>query len=199
MNEEENLVEQFFACLEKRHRITESLEKAEIKVLDDFLKKNPTVEKILNTPAKELMNTKYKFLISSIDPKQENVTLYDLISLSIKSIGGAIKSFFCVDSETKNLKSFVALICSGTEINGIKMFSFDIDHPNITLARDLSNFIPELKQKYTCIKWDALEENPANKAYQKIVEKNGGSFRAYKDPNSGKDCLQYIVPGNVET
>ena len=99
MNEEEYLVEQFFAYLEKRHRITESLEKAEIKVLDDFLKKNPTVEKILNTPAKELMNTKYKFLISSIDPEQENVTLYDLISLSIKSIGGAIKSFFCVDSQ----------------------------------------------------------------------------------------------------
>ena len=108
MNEEENLVEQFLAYLEKRHQITESLEKAEIKVLDDFLKKNPTVEKILNTPAKELMNTKYKFLISSIDPKQENVTLYDLISLSIKSIGRTIKSFFCVDSETKNLKSFVA-------------------------------------------------------------------------------------------
>ena len=49
MNEEENLVEQLFAYLEKSHLITESLEKAEIKVLDDFLKKNPTVEKILNT------------------------------------------------------------------------------------------------------------------------------------------------------
>ena len=51
------------------------------------------------------------------------------------------------------------------------MFSFDIEHPYITLARDLANLIPELKQKYTCIKWDALEETPANKAYQKIAQK----------------------------
>ena len=195
MNEEENLVEQFFAYLEKSHRITEVLERAEIKVLDDYLKKNPAVEKILNTTAKDLMDTKYKYLISSIEPENEHVTLYDLISLSIKSIGGTIKSFFSIDTETKNLKGFVALICSGTEVIGIKIFSFDIDHPYITLARDLANLIPELKQKYTCIKWDALEENPANKAYQKIVEKNGGSFKAYKDLNSGKDCLQYIVPG----
>ena len=195
MNEEENLVEQFFAYLEKSHRITESLEKAEIKVLDNYLKKNPVVEKILNTTAKELMDTKYKYLISSIEPENEHVTLYDLISLSIKSIGGTIKSFFSIDTETKNLKGFVALICSGTEVIGIKMFSFDIDHPYITLARDLANLIPELKQKYTCIKWDALEENPANKAYQKIAKKNGGSFKAYKDLNSGKDCLQYISPG----
>ena len=51
MTEKEILVEQFFAYLEKSHRIRESLEKAEIKVLDDYLKNNPTVEKILNTPA----------------------------------------------------------------------------------------------------------------------------------------------------
>lgn len=195
MTKEEKIVEQFFAYLGKSHRITEVLERAEIKVLDDYLKKNPAVENILKTPAKELMDTKYKYLISSIEPEDEHVTLYDLISLSIKSIGGTIKSFFNIDTETKNLKGFVAIICSGTEIIGIKMFSFDIDHPYTTLACDLANLIPELKQKYTCIKWDSLEENPANKVYKKIAQKNGGSFKAYKAPDSGKDCLQYIIPG----
>ena len=141
------------------------------------------------------MGTKFKYLISSINPENENVTLYNLICSSIVSIGGTIKSFFYIDSSSKELKGFVALICSGTEVGDIKMFSFDIDHPNVTLARDLSNLIPELKQKYSCIKWDALEENPANKAYQKIVNKNGGSFTSYKDPDSGKECLQYVVPG----
>jgi len=195
MVEEEKLVEQFFKSLETEKRFKESLEKADVRVLDDFLEKNKNIKELLNTPAKDLMNTKFKYLISSINPENENVTLYNLICSSIVSIGGTIKSFFCIDSSSKELKGFVALVCSGTEVIGIKMFSFDIDHPNVTLARDLSNLIPELKQKYTCIKWDALEENPANKAYQKIVNKNGGSFTSYKDPDSGKECLQYVVPG----
>lgn len=195
MVKEEKLVEQFFKSLETEKRFKVSLEKADVRVLDDFLEKNKNIKEILNTPAKDLMNTKFKYLISSINPENENVTLYNLICSSIVSIGGTIKSFFYIDSSSKELKGFVALICSGTEVGDIKMFSFDIDHPNVTLARDLSNLIPELKQKYSCIKWDALEENPANKAYQKIVNKNGGSFTSYKDPDSGKECLQYVVPG----
>ena len=195
MVKEEKLVEQFFKSLETERRFKVSLEKADVRVLDDFLEKNKNIKELLNTPAKDLMNTKFKYLISSINPENENVTLYSLICSSIVSIGRTIKSFFYIDSSSKELKGFVALVCSGTEVGGIKMFSFDIDHPNVTLARDLSNLIPELKQKYTCIKWDALKENPANKAYQKIVNKNGGSFTSYKDPDSGKECLQYVVPG----
>lgn len=191
-----NNLDRFCEMSNYRKRIKESLEKAEIKVLDDYLEKNHIIKEVLNKPAKDLMNTKYKYLISSINPENENVTLYNLICSTIMSFGGTIKSFFCINSETKDLKGFVALVCSGTEVIGIKMFSFDIEHPNVTLARDLSNLIPDLKQKYTCIKWDALEENPANKAYQKIVKKNGGNFTSYKDPESGKNCLQYIVPGN---
>lgn len=38
MTKEEKIVEQFFAYLGKSHRITEVLERAEIKVLDDYLK-----------------------------------------------------------------------------------------------------------------------------------------------------------------
>ena len=194
MTKEEKIVEQFFAYLGKSHRITEVLERAEIKVLDDYLKKNPAIENILKTPAKELMDTKYKYLISSIEPEDEHVTLYDLISLSIKSIGGTIKSFFNIETETKNLKGFVAIICSGTEIIGIKMFSFDIDHPYITLACDLANLIPELKQKYTCIKWDSLEENPANKAYKKIAQKMVVVLRHIKPPIQAKIAYNILFP-----
>ncbi|MGN0729142.1 hypothetical protein [Treponema sp.] len=191
MTEEVKFVDQYMSEPEKRFK--ESLEKADIQVLDDFLEKNKSIKQILDTPAKELMNTEYKYLISSINPKKENVTLYALICSAMMSIVLAIKSFFYIDVKTKELKG--TLICSGPEIVDIKMFSFDIDHPNVALARDLSNLIPELKEKYTCIKWDALKENPANKAYQKIARENGGSFTSYKDRESGEEFLQYIVPG----
>lgn len=192
----EDLVERFVFQLKKKS-IRESLEKADKKVLDDFLKSNIKVKKILNTKAKDLMNTKYKYLISNLDAENEETTLYDLICSSIISIGGTIKSYFCIDTSTKELKGFVALICSGTEVIGIKMFSFDIDYPNVTLARDLSNLIPDLRKKYTVIKWDSIEENPANKSYKKIAIKNGGYFKEYKDVETNQNCIQYIVPGLI--
>lgn len=177
--------------------LKEALETAKLDRLDNFLKENPEIDKTMKTPAKELMNTQFKYLITSLSPEEENKSLYDLMKVSIEGYGKFIKSYFSVDTDTKNLKGFVALIISANEVSGIKMFSFDEKKSNITLARDLVNLISTLKEKYSVIRWDALEENPINKSYKKIVEKNNGKYTPYIDPESKQKCIRYEVPGNV--
>lgn len=180
-------------------RLFEHLEKSELKKLDAYLEKHKDVKNILLVPAKELKNTKYKYL-GIVPDMQENANLYDLMKISIQNYG-KIKSYFSVDDEN-NIKGFVGLILSGDEIADIKMFSFNLEKFNITLAKDLITLIPELLEKYKAINWSAMKENPINKAYKKIIHEYdskkefNGKIREYKDPDSNIECIRYRIEKN---
>ena len=125
-------------------RFTETLVDAKMEDLNNFLDEHPLEKQILNTPAKDLENTKYKYLANSLFRKNNpDKTLYGLIQDSINADSKMIIPYFSVDSG-KNLKGFVALIVSGDRILGIKMFSFNADKLNPTLAFDLKELLPQL-------------------------------------------------------
>lgn len=187
----------------KQEHLTETLVDAKIDDLNTFLSSHPVEDEILHLTAKDLEKTKYKFLASSVMRKNNpNATLYDLICASINGDSKLIRSYFSVDSGG-NLKGFVAIIVGGNEVLGIKMFSFNADKNNPTLAGDLEKLLPELLKKYKVVKWDASKYNPANKRYKEFTDKYGGEVKPYteKDEDTGleEEMIQYVIESKEDT
>lgn len=182
-----------------RTKLNETLIDAKIDDLDNFLEKHPEEKQILNTPTKDLEDTKYKYLANSLFRKKNpNKTLYGIIQDSINADSRMIIPYFSVDSGG-NLKGFVALMVSGDVIYGIKMFSFNADKLNPTIAGDLKELLPQLIEKYSSISWDAEKENPANIKYKALTTKYGGTSRDYIDEETKDECVLYTIPGKKKS
>ena len=60
------------------------------------------------------------------------------------------------------------------KVTEIKMFSFDLNKPNVVLLRDLYKLLDYLITKYDEVTWAAIKENPANKIYKSAINKYSG-------------------------
>lgn len=167
-------------------RFCETTEVANLSKLDAQLKTDATLNKLLNTPAKDLPE-KYKYLVDEIYEDEKNKTLYYVIKESCNRLKST--SFFSV-AGNKIVGFFAYIIGEGNTVDEIKMFSFDITKNNPVLAADLIRLLEKLRKNYVEIKWMVIKENPANDQYNKIISKYNGSVVEINNK-----FYQYTIPG----
>ena len=158
--------------LEEKMLLNEELVPAEISELNIEMDNNPNLKQLLYTKAVDLPE-KYKYLVGEIYEDYEDVCLYDLIIQSQKKLGKD-KVFF---SRTKQrLVGWAAYETDKlkNKVTEIKMFSFDLNKPNVVLLRDLYKLLDYLITKYDEVTWAAIKENPANKIYKSAINKYSG-------------------------
>lgn len=157
--------------------ITSALVQADMKKLENQMQDDESLMNLLLKPAKELPK-KYTYLLSELFPGWESATLYYLLDASFKNVpndqiyfsmaGDKIVGWCAYTTEyNRQLKQVV--------VNEIKMFSFDINRPNPVMLRDLETLINMLLNKYGVIFWGAVKENPANRIYERAIEKYNGT------------------------
>lgn len=172
------------------NRLKETTAKADLSSLDAQLATDQELNKLLNTPAKNLPES-YKYLVDEIYEEQEDKTLYYLIKESCNRLKST--SFFSM-AGNKIVGFFAYIIGEENKIDEIKMFSFDLKKNNPVLAADLIRLLDKLRETYVEINWDAMKENPACEQYNKIIKKFNGTVTAVSDK-----IYHYTVPGKVET
>ena len=174
----DKLTEQYFKArineIKERICLNEELIPANLNDLTKEMDRNPNLKKLLNTKAADLPE-KYKYLVDEIYEEPSDVCLYDLIKESQQKLGKD-KVFF-----SKNGDSLVGWAAFETDrskkkVTEIKMFSFDLNKPNIVLLRDLHKLLEQLLSKYEEVTWAAIKENPANKIYKSAINKYFGTI-----------------------
>jgi len=150
--------------------LEEQLVPAKMNDLNIAMQQNEELKKLLTTPSKNLPE-RYKYLVDEITD-YENYTLLDIIDNTLK-----YKRFIPYFSKMGNeMRGFVAYEVSKNEVSDIKLFSFDLSQAAVVLFRDLIILLDELVMKYKKVSWLALKANPANKIYQKAIEKYNGTM-----------------------
>lgn len=76
----------------------------------------------------------------------------------------------------------------------IAMFSCDVNRSNNVLLHDMLNLVKELQREYASVEWDAAEKNPANRIYQRLVQKENGRFGDNPDQPG---LIHYRLPGTM--
>jgi hypothetical protein len=159
----------------------EELTPTNLSLLNNRMKDDKDLELFLTTKAKDLP-TKYHYLVQDIEEYKE-YSLYDLMfwtlqgKLSGFTTGTVIPMFSMLGT---NPVGFVAYIVKNNEVIEIKMFSFNPNGATV-LMRDLIILLDRLVKQYNNVSWTAFEGNPANRFYQKAMEKYNGTIN--KDGN----------------
>jgi len=156
--------------LRKTH-FKEQLITARMEILDMAMNNDPSLAKLMTTPAEELP-VEYRNLVEEIAPNMMDKDLYFFIKTSIES--GLVSLFS--KSSGDILEAFIAYRVKGNEVKGIKMFSVNPNHKDFTFQRDFDSFLSDvLLPNYKRIEWSALAKNSANKTYRRIIKKFGGN------------------------
>jgi len=152
--------------------LNEQLVTAKINDLHCVMQQDKELAKFLTTPAKELP-IQYRYIVQEIN-NNENETLYNLINVTCNYYKNTVKSYF--SKVGTKLTGFIAYAHTrnNDEIYEIKMFSFNPNRSATVFLADVIHFFDELTKTYKKITWAAIKENPANKIYQKAIEKYGG-------------------------
>ena len=180
----------FTEIYNENSRLQETTEKADLSKLNAQLEVDPELNKLLNTPAKDLSNN-YKYLVDEIYEGDEDKTLYYVIKESCSRLKST--SFFSM-AGNKIVGFFAYIIGEGNKIDEIKMFSFDLEKSNPVLAADLLRLLSKLRETYVEINWDAIKENPACEQYNKIIKKFNGTVTEVSDK-----IYHYSVPGTAKS
>ena len=161
----------------KKELITSALVQADMEKLESQMQDNESLMNLLLKPAGELPK-KYSYLLAEVFDGWETTNLYHLIFETNTKVPKDQVYFSMAGNEivgwcaytTEYSRQFKQVV-----VNEIKMFSFDIDRPNPVLLRDLEMLINMLLDKYGVIFWGAVKENPANRIYQRAIEKYNGT------------------------
>jgi hypothetical protein len=174
--------------------LKEELIPANLDLLKSEMGKDKELETFLTTPAKNLPNN-YKYLVQDVNKEIEEYSLYDLIYASVLGkYTGFTEKWLKPMFSTINGKpvGFVAYEENGDSVTEIKMFSFNPKQGTV-LMRDLIILLNDLVSKYKQVSWTAFEGNPANRFYQKAMEKYDGTIN--KDGNK----IRYTINNNLIT
>ena len=173
----------------KQAFIRSALVQADMQSLENQMAEDKSLSELLMTPAKELP-VKYSYLLAEVFDGWETLTLYHLIAetftkvpkdhVYFSKVGDKIVGWCAYTTARDPKQGYVY-------VNEIKMFSFDINRPNPVLLRDLELLINMLLDKYGIISWIAVKENPANKIYQRAIDKYNGSKEEYNN------LIQYLI------
>jgi hypothetical protein len=172
--------------------IEEQMVPASLKDLKMAMLQDQELNVFLNTPATELPDN-YKYLVGELTNEIEDTTLFHIIyaTLNWKISGLEIHSFFSKSGD--KFKGVVAYMTKGNEVVEIKTFSFNPSQGGgAILIRDFDPLIDELVKKYDKVSWRAVKDNPANKIYQRVIEKYDGQSK-----NIG-DVIEYVIQGSIE-
>jgi len=156
-------------------KLNEQFVLAHIQELYDAMDKDNKLRTLLTTKAQDLPTT-YLYLIEELTDNYIDKTLLYVIETSCNMHYKGTKTVSLFSKAGNQLIGFAAYIIRDNSIDEIKMFSFDINKPNIVMIRDLYNLINQfLKDNYKNISWSALIQNPANAIYQKAIERFNGT------------------------
>ena len=163
--------------------IKSNLIRVDLNKLENQMQDDESLMNLLLKPANELPE-KYLYLISEVFAGWETTNLYHLISETSTKVPKD-QAYFSVAGDkiigwcaytTEYNRQFKQEV-----VNEIKMFSFDVNRPNPVLLRDLETLINMLLNKYGIIFWGAVKKNPANKIYERAIEKYHGTKEEYND------------------
>jgi hypothetical protein len=170
--------------------LEEQLVPANIRELQIAMEQDVDLYTLLNTPAKDLPEY-YRYLVQEISNDIENETLLTVIKLSLGRFARrSIFSYFSMAGS--KITGFAAYMVQDNKVTEIKIFSFTPSvGSGVVLLRDLDNLLNNLVQKYDSVSWFAYRNNPANRIYQKAIEKYGGSFK-----EDGDEIRYYIEKTN---
>lgn len=144
--------------------------------LDGIMEENPEVRKILSTPIGELrgneLDMSYNFLVGD---ELKAYPLYTILSLMI-SYGMGITVLY---SDYKGTPNGIIIYreSSPSVVEEITVISFNLQKNNIVLIKDLMDTFMELIKTHSEVKWSCFKNNPAIRAYYKLCNKFGGTFR----------------------
>lgn len=179
----------------KKEEICSSLSECNISELDDLMEKDSELKKLMFTPAKELPQ-RYLYLLEEIDPNMMQCNLYTLIISSL-GWGSKIHSYF--SKSGNKIVGWCAYHIS-KKFNGvdeIKMFSFDLDKPNLVLLRDLKNLVDRLLTEYSFVSWGAVPENPANRIYERALAEYENKGFDVEKVQSDKEITYTVTNKNL--
>lgn len=175
----------------KKKEMCSALVKANKQLLENQMQSNETLKNLLMKPASELPE-KYTYLLAEVFEGWKDTTLWHLIEETFRKIPSDQIFFSMAGNEIVGWCAYTTKRDpkSGTiYVDEIKMFSFDINRPNPVLLRDLESLIKDLLEKYSMVSWVAVKENPANRIYQKAIEKYNGSKSEFGN------LVQYSIEG----
>lgn len=157
-----------------------------------------------HTPTKELaqecneLGDSYKYAFSGNEDLM-NLPFYKLLDVMLLVNKGKIKLYISKDKEIEGLILYTVgggdyglLRGSSSYIEDILVLSFNLRKNSLTLIRDLSNLIEDLRKNYGYMKWLASKDNPATEFYKRKVKFFQGKYKEdSKDPN----ILIFWIPG----
>lgn len=157
--------------LENNVFLTEQLVPANIELLKQAMQDDKELHKFLNTPARELPEH-YKYLVGEITNDYANITLYTLIDMTL--IYNRFKPYFSMSGN--KITGFAAYEVKGNRVTELKIFTLNKQKGGgVVLIKDLISLLDNLINTYEKVSWSAFKENPANKIYQKAIEKYNGN------------------------
>ena len=157
-----------------------------------------------HTPTRELaqecneLGDSYKYAFSGNEDLM-NLPFYKLLDVILLINKGKIKLYISKDKEIEGLILYTVgggdyglLKGSSSYIEDILILSFNLQKNSLTLIRDLSNLIEDLRKNYGYIKWLANKDNPAVEFYKRKVKFFQGK---YKEDPEDSSILIFWIPG----
>lgn len=157
-----------------------------------------------HTPAKELakecneLGNSYKYAFPDNEALM-NLPFYKLLDIMLLANKGKIKLYISQNKEIEGLilytvggGSYGLLRGSSSYVEDILTISFNLQKNNLTLIKDLSNLIADLRKNHGYIKWIADKSNPAVEFYKRKVKVFQGK---YKEDPEDPNILIFWIPG----
>lgn len=172
--------------------LTEKRIPATKKMLDDEMARNPAFADFMTIPIVKLP-PRYVYLIAALPSKADpRLTLYDIALECLERY--TANEFSIVGRKITGFMSYIADFLIPHRVLGIVMFSCDVSRNNNVLLHDMLNLIKELQRKYASVEWDAAKDNPANRIYQRLAQKEDGRFG---DNMERPGLIRYRLPGTM--
>lgn len=175
-------------CLKEK---LEPASEIEIKRLINSFDENPELKRMLTTPMGKI--PQYRFLFS--DEMADIMEQHPLLDL-LRLFNYERRRNFFFSKSGDNFTGFIVYEDNGKIISDLKTASFYDDklRSNISLARDLINFILDKTAQRQLIEWLVYPKNSqAICQYNRILDERGFQWKCVK---SGS-MLKYIVKGGA--
>lgn len=180
----------------KNNKFNKKLEEAivhreshSLSYLDGIMEEHPEIKKILTTPIGRLksneLNLSYNFLVGY---QLRSYSLYNILQLMVSQDMGITILY----SDYQGTPNGVIIYreSSPSVVEEITVISFNLQKNNIVLIKDLMDTFMGLIKTHKIVKWLCFKSNPAIRAYYKLCNKFGGTFR---DSSLSDDVVEFLI------
>ena len=175
-------------------RMTEDFRDERFNRFKNNLYKYPEVEKLVNTPLRDMLGTPYEKYVNFVLPKDMdlymNNTLLDIMQQTdmVKQrgyMGNVFEVLYSYNEEDAPIGWF-SFYYEGSTVNNIKMFSFGTN--DFTFMRDVKKKFFEILDRFDIVTWGSNQTNPFIKHYIRAIMEYNGS--CYLDDNG---AIMYTI------